>query len=327
MPAPRSTKRPRGLAAIQQAREDRAQKRYKLTPGVGYAGAAVVIVSALAYKFTSDRRMHTAREDLTAKQQEVVRAVGADWVKLRDQLEGEIVGLAKSYAGDLVDPTLAQWDFTALPGVYFRIRVADATDPQAIREYATNGGGGKRDGFSGCLLHPTNDPLLQGEPDAGAFPEIPWTLGQAYSSARVTSEEWSNDVREAKDRIRIQFLDQELEEALKEDIPRLTRIVKRAQFFLVVLDEDVPGAAAAADAGTAEEALQLVAHPARIALVDLRSGSAKEALRLRRTGGATLVPASEQPVDDPHVRDAAQRQANNCALARQVEAAITPPKN
>jgi hypothetical protein len=69
-----------------------------------------------------------------------------------------------------------------------------------------------------------------------------------------------------------------------------------------------------------EEALQLVPHPARIHLFDLKSR--KEILRLRRSGDARVIPAGERVVTDEETRDAMQRQANNCALAARVEAAL-----
>ena len=72
-----------------------------------------------------------------------------------------------------------------------------------------------------------------------------------------------------------------------------------------------------------EEALQLVAHPSRVHLFDLTSG--KEILRLLRTGDARVIPAGERAVADSETRDAMQRQANNCALARRVDEAIAPP--
>ena len=321
---PQSTKRPRGLSAVKQSQEDRAQKRYRMTPGAGYVGAAVVILTAIAYKFATDRTINTARERLIAKQQEVVKAVGVDWFVLREKLENEIVDGAKQYRGDYIDPGMATWQYQAQPGIYLRMRVADATTVERVREVAP---AVRRDAFAGCLLREPNDALLQGAPDASAFPEQPWNLGQTYSATRVLSDAWTSDVREANDKVRLNVLDQELDAALSEDVPLVSRVVKKAQFFLLVLDEDVrdvTAAAAAADGGAVtEELLQLVPHPSRVYLVDLRTN--KEMLRLRLTASAKIMSAGERPSTDPQVQEAAQRQANNCSLAQMVESATTAP--
>jgi hypothetical protein len=114
------------------------------------------------------------------------------------------------------------------------------------------------------------------------------------------------------------------DKAVNREIPLAIDIVKRASFFLLVLDEDVPEAAKLADGGAiTEEALQLVPHPSRVHLFDLASG--KEILRLRRTGDARVIPAGERAVTDSETRDAMQRQANNCSLASAVEGALAPP--
>jgi hypothetical protein len=64
----------------------------------------------------------------------------------------------------------------------------------------------------------------------------------------------------------------------------------------------------------------MVGHPTRVHLFDLASG--REILRLRRVGEARVIPAGERVVTDSETRDAQQRQANNCALARRVDEAL-----
>jgi len=110
----------------------------------------------------------------------------------------------------------------------------------------------------------------------------------------------------------------------RDEIPLAIDVVKRAQFFLLVLDEDVPEAARLAEGGAiTEEALQLVPHPARVYLYDLAGG--KEIARVRREGASRIIPVGERMVTDPETREAMQRQANNCALANLVTAALAPP--
>jgi hypothetical protein len=119
----------------------------------------------------------------------------------------------------------------------------------------------------------------------------------------------------------MRFLQREYESASRDAMPLAIDVVKRAEFFLLVLDEDVPEAMPFADGGSlTEDALQLVGHPARVHLIDLKAH--KELLRLRRSGDARILPAGERVVTDEEIRDAMQRQANNCALANAVSAAI-----
>ena len=44
---------------------------------------------------------------------------------------------------------------------------------------------------------------------------------------------------------------------------------------------------------------------------------------MRRSAEAGFLFAGEQPVTDPETLDALKRQVNNCALAREVDRAIT----
>src|SRR5690606_11668769 len=108
----------------------------------------------------------------------------------------------------------------------------------------------------------------------------------------------------AVDEIHLRVFVQQYDKAKDEEIPRAIDIIKRAQFFLLVLDEDVPEARdLAPDAGPnagkiSERELQQVPHPTRVHLVDLRTG--KEILRLRREAEADFRFAGERTLRDPY---------------------------
>jgi hypothetical protein len=90
---------------------------------------------------------------------------------------------------------------------------------------------------------------------------------------------------------------------------------------LFVLDEDAQEARKYTDGGPlTSEALQTVAHPARVVLVDLEDK--RVLLRLRRTPQAGFRFVGENPVTDQETLDAMQRQVNNCQLANEVKAAL-----
>ena len=98
-------------------------------------------------------------------------------------------------------------------------------------------------------------------------------------------------------------------------------MLKKAQFFLLVLDEDTEAARDANDGGRIdEESLQLVPHPSRVHLVNLKTGA--EMLRLKRSGQASFYMAGDRATLDPETRAAMQRNVNNCDLANQVTAAL-----
>jgi hypothetical protein len=282
--------------------------------------AAAVIGSLIAYKVVSQHERSSARQALLAKQRAVAMTLGAEWYPLRDKLEGDVVAASADYAGDHVDAQARLGEFRTQPGLYLRLRVAEARDVGSIRAAAAEA---KRDAFAACLLREPNERGRRGEIDGGAFAEQPWNLGQAYAATRILTGEWVQAVKDADDDLRLRIFVEQYEKAVESQIPLAIDVIKRAQFFLLVLDEDVPEAAAFSDGGTpTEAALQLVDHPARIHLIDLPSG--KEVLRLRRSGDARVLGAGERVVTDPETRDAMQRQANNCALAGRVDEALLP---
>jgi hypothetical protein len=314
-------KKPRGLAAVARSREDRRSGRGRWTTQAGLVALAAVVGGFVAHKVVSERELRSDRDALLAKQRAVSVTLGEQWYPLRDKLEAEVLGAAKGYDGDFVDDVARRGTFRSAPGLYLRMRVADAKDTATIRAVAADA---KKDAFAGCLLREPNERGIRGELDGGAFAEQPWNLGQAYSATRILTDEWIHDVQGADDNLRLRVFKDQFDKAVGGQIPLAVDIVKRAQFFLLALDEDVPEATKLADGGhVTEEALQLVAHPTRVHLLDLTSG--REILRLRRAGEGRFIPAGERVVTDPETLDAMQRQTNNCALAGLVEAALVPP--
>jgi hypothetical protein len=277
--------------------------------------AGVVIAGLVAHKLVSERELSSGKQALLAKQRAVAATLGVEWTPLRDRLESEVLEAAKGFAGDLVDPVARKGDFRTQPGLYLRMRLADAKDAASIRSVAAEA---KKDAFAACLLREPNERGVRGELNGGAFAEQPWNLGQAYAATRILTDDWVQAVKDSDDDLRLRVFTEQYDKAVREEVPLAIDVVRRAHFFLLVLDEDVPEAAAFAEGGPiTETALQLVPHPARIHLFELPSG--REILRVMRSGDARVVSAGERLVTDSETRDAMQRQANNCALARRVQ--------
>ncbi len=314
-------RRGRGLPSIARAREDRAAGRGRWTTTAGLVALGVVVGGFLAHKFVSEHQLVVDRQGLLAKQRAVVATLGPEWFPLRDRLEGNILASAHEYTGDHVEPEMRRSPFRTQPGLYLRMRVADAKDAASIRAVAVDA---RKDAFAACLLREPNDRAARGDADAGAFAEQPWNLGQAYASTRILTDEWAKEVAGAEDDLRMRVFQEQYDKAVGGEVPLAVDIVKRAQFFLLALDEDVPEAAKLVEGGAiTEAALQLVPHPTRVHLFDVATG--RELVRLRRTGDAMVIPAGERVISDPEMVDAMQRQANNCSLAGQVDAALAPP--
>jgi len=314
---PQLRKGPRGLPAIAQARETRAQRGPKWTMQAGLVAAGAIAAGLIAHAVVSGRELAAGKQALLARQRAVAATLGAEWLPLRDELESDVLIAAKTYAGDDVDPEARTLSFRTQPGLYLRMRVADAVSPESIRSVAADA---KKDAFSSCLLREPNDRGRRGEIDGGAFAEQPWNLGQAYAATRILTEPWVQAVKDIDDDMRLRVWTAQYDKAVREEVPLAIDVVKRAQFFLLVLDED-DAAARPADGGpTTEESLQLVSHPARVHLFDLKRRA--EIVRLRRSAEGMVIPAGERPITDPETLDAMHRQANNCALARSVEVAL-----
>jgi hypothetical protein len=317
-----SANRPKpGLKAIYDGREARKPggKYGRPSTTVYLLGVSAILGSLVVYHYVSEYQLDSQKRDLLAQQRAMKTTIGAAWVPLRDEIEAFTMEAARGpYKGDFVDSEAGRWDFRSVPGVYLRMRVADAKSTESLREHAASS---KKDAFTGCLLREPNRQAALGMPDAGAFPEQPWNLGQAYAATWVMGDEWASLVKEADGPMRVRLLEEQYQKASKVDVRVAADLVKQAKFFLLVLDEDSADAVAPADGGAADEpALQLVAHWARVHVLDLRTK--QELLRLRRQGSARFMFAGEHAATDPETRDALQRQVNNCSLADQVRAEI-----
>jgi hypothetical protein len=311
-------KGPRGLPAIARLREERSRRGSRWTMQAGLVAAGAVVVSLIAHGVVSRQDLASDKRALLAKEAAVQATVGVEWLALRARLEEDAVRAGGAYVGDHVEREAQSGAFRTQPGLYLRMRLIDARSPESLARAATSG---QKDALAACLLREPNERGLRGELNGGAFAEQPWNLGQAYWAMRILLPEWVSAVQGADEAVQLRVYTAQYDEAIRSEIPLAVEIIKRAKFFLLALDEDAPGSVEGAQGGlTAEAALQLVPHPTRVYLFETSTG--KELLALRRSGEGRVVQAGERAVTDPETRDAMQRQANNCALGREIEAAL-----
>jgi hypothetical protein len=312
-----------GLKSIHELREQRQRGKFsRATPNFWLFVAGAILAILLGYRFFATRKLDEDKNALLAKQRAVQKTVGAEWEPLRDKIEKFTIEAAGPWPGDWKDSSAGTWDFRSVPGVYLRLRVDEAKDVARLRKAAQ---GSLRDGFVGCFLREPNQAGAQGIVDGGVFPEQPWNMRQGYTATRILTDDWVNEVKDSADDLRLRVFEQQYKQATEHDILLAIDLIKKAQFFLLVLDEDAAEAAKLADGGAiTSETLQLVPHDARVLALNLRTGNAIARYRMRASGSA--VSAAGRVSDDPEVRDAVQRQVNNCSLANQVSDAMGLPR-
>lgn len=283
-------------------------------------------------------RLESEKSAVMAKQRAVARSLGSKLVPLRDRIEGWVAELAGAYAGDLVAEGASFERVSRQPGVYLRLHVTEATSARGVRKAAQ---GSLRDGFTSCLFVDQSAPRTAPEVrcrttsdcEAGflcneyrvcARPSHPYNLRLAYRALRVLSTEWTDELHEASSALAVAAYDRDLAAVVRSDVPVAIDLLSRAKYFTALLDEHAPAGLPPElpDAGESqEERLQRVAHPVRVGIWDLNTG--KLVLRLRRQAVGQPLPVGERVVRTPETAFAAQRQANNCALALSVKAALT----
>ena len=126
-----------GLKAIKGARDDRERTKFgRITPRVWVFAAASILSTMVVARMYSGRELGNAKETLLQKQRAADKTVGARWYPLRDRIESFTVDAAKAYKGDLVTPEAATLNFRTLPGIYLRLRTADAQSVESIHKVA-----------------------------------------------------------------------------------------------------------------------------------------------------------------------------------------------
>src|SRR5882724_6298552 len=107
--------------------------------------------------------------------------------------------------------------------------------------------------------------------------------------------------------MKMRLLEREFDSAVKDDVPLVIDLLTRAQFYLLVLDEEPSGLVVPAGK-PALEAIQAMSHVARVMLFGLKPGMDHALLRVRRDVSGRFIPAGETAPSDPEIIEAQQRQ-------------------
>jgi hypothetical protein len=328
---PDPTERVRGLAAVQEIRENRKRGKYG-RPTFKHAFVAFSLVGVLlgVYYFLWNRGVQTGRAKLLAAQADTVATLGKDWFPLRDRMEAIVKEAHNDFPGDEVLPAARSLGFRNEAGLYIRLRLAETGDVATAAEHSV------KDGFTSCLVRGTGEAPATPPPPGPTIVggDQPWNLRQAYRSTRVLTDGWRKLVEGVDDDLRLKVFEEQYEKAQKTEIPFALNVVKQAKYFLLLLDEDVPEArivepTSVGDAGAAKprttlnvDDLALVPHPVRIYLYDLNQKKMIAQVRRTSVGHVSLGP--EVLSTNPEVANALHRQVNNCQLAHDFVEAVSP---
>jgi hypothetical protein len=327
--------RTRGLAAIEESRISRKQGRLPAISTRFLLWTATVIVAwGIYYWRKTQGEIESQKASLFARQRGIVTELGGKFDPLRQRIEDWTMKEAGAYAGEVAEPELGKWDFATQPGIYLRLRLSDATAVTTLRKAAQ---GSLRDAFTACLFRepnadPSSGPACKASHDcaAGTFcneldhcmpPAQPYNMRAAYHGTRVLGEEWTVNLRSAGDDMKMRLLEREFDSAIKDDIPLVIDLMTRAQFFLLVLDED-PAEPPPGPKPTLE-AIQAMPHPARVSLYGVKPGLERVLLRVRRDIDGRFIPAGGIALTDPDLIAVQQRQVNSCQLALSVREVLS----
>jgi len=284
--------------------------------------------------------LESDKNQVMAKQRAIAQSLGPRIVPFRDKLEAWVQELAKPWQSPVASHVVSLGELSKSPSVYLRIRLKNAHKSESIRQAAARS---LRDGFTSCLFvdkalkNFAEGPVCKTSGDCrpGQLcnewnvckpPPSPYNLRLAYRAMRVLSNEWTDELHQSSSDLAVAAYDRDLDAVVRTDVPVAIDVLQRAKFFTVVLDEEPKAGlpkALADGLETEEERLGRVPHMARVGIWNLETG--EQLLRLRAEAAGRFVPVGKSVVNDPVNQAAQKRQANSCALALEVQHALTPP--
>jgi hypothetical protein len=336
--------RERGLPSVNQAKAE--QRRAVVFGRVRLSGVpphfwlwslTAIGLFSVVYWRIAQGHLESTKALVMAKQRAIARTIGPSILPFRDKVEAWATELAGPYPGDSISEAAPYDQIRQSPGVYLRLRLANAKTAKDIRKAAR---ASLHDGFTSCMFQrkdaadPTQGPecrttsqcapgKLCNEWNVCADAPIPYNMRLAYRTLRVLSNEWTDELHEATSELAVTAYDRDLDSVTRYDVRIAAEILARSKYFTLVLDEDPQAGLPKElpDAGeTPEERVQRVGHLARVGIWDLATGH--QMLRLRSDASGEFLPVGPRKVQSPEILAAEARQVNGCTLALAVRAAL-----
>ena len=166
--------------------------------------------------------------------------------------------------------------------------------------------------------------LLCDETHHCAVPVEPYNMRRAYSAYRVLSPKWGDELQMAPDEITVRLFRNDLEKVTAIDVPIGVKLLERAKYFTLILDEEpegglpepLPKLRSSDGEESVDSRIQRVPHWARVGVWDLASGDLVFRDRLRADGGQVTHLGPHRL--SPHKAAARDSQVNSCALALEI---------
>ncbi len=339
----------RGLPSLLESRQRRRRAlvlgKATLGPGLPkytwlWIFVALGVVSVV-YFWRSSTKLSEQKSVVAAEQRVLEQELGVKLAPFIARVERAATELAaEPWPGPHVVEGAELLRVRTAPGVYLRAPLSAAREPDALRAAALRS---LHDGFVACFFEGPARPrgadcqrsadCAEGEVctvDASCSPPVePYNFRLALRAERVLTPEWSQDLKESTNDLQVRTFETELKRVARSDVPIAERMLGRAEFLTVVLDEapegGVPEALPPSNPGEPEEFLeeriQREPHFARVGIWEL--GRGELLYRERLFAGGRLVGAGARSAStDARNQAALARQANSCALGGAVRASL-----
>lgn len=309
-----------------------------IPPRTFLLGLLILVVGGFLYFRSAQSKLEEQRGRIMAKQRAVAQALGPKLIPMRDHIEQGMAELLEEPFSAHIEEHVDFAQLFSRPGIYLRLRASDARDLEQARKAAQRS---LREGFTACLMRdekaspPTEGTAckqsqdcapgeLCNEFDVCQRPSSPFNMRLLYRALHVLSDQWTLEVKEAGTELALVAYERGLDSVTEVDIPVAIDVYHRAQYAVVVLDEDPEDGLPEAVANEFEsdaERVQRSAHDARVGIWSLPDGKLLAKVKARAAGALREVGA-QRSRGGPEAQATRARQANNCALALDVRSKL-----
>ena len=283
----------------------RTVRRPQIPWGIVLAVTSVLSLVALVYYYNFAKKFGGEKERILRDRRKLQEEIGPDYRAVRDKIEGWLVASAtKPWPGDAVSDDAKKFVWRERPTIYARVRAGDAQTAdlvhQAVKLTAI-------DGLASCLLRPKGD-------------YGPWSWGDVVARTEMLGADFTKDVTETSNDLRLQNLAYALDHYAHDDYPKARDAVRMAEYAILAVDEDpanVPAESAAfgTDA-TVEQKIASVPHAIRVYVY--RLSDEQQLLRVRDQASADLWQVQGDATAPPPAIEMRKSQALGCATANDV---------
>lgn len=280
-------------------------RRTPIPWGIVLAVTSALSLVALVYYYNYSKKFGGEKERILKERRRLAEEIGPDYRGAREKIEGWLVAAAtKPYPGDAITDEGKKLQWRERPVIYARVRAADAQTldavHQAVRPNAI-------DGLASCLLRPKGE-------------YGPWTWGDVVARSEMLGSDFTKDVTETGNDLRLQNLAYALDHYAHEDYPKARDALRMAELALLAVDEDpqaVPNDSSTfgADASIAQK-IASIPHAVRVYVYRLNDGT--ELLRVRDEASAELWQVQGDPTAPAAAIEMRKAQALGCATANDV---------